>query len=73
MLFNWSRKLSLNYLQLSASEARFRDDDDGYRKRRSKKRGGDTSYNNLVNVTDYPLSKNEINKIRRSQVLHYAF
>ncbi|AEE35013.1 DEAD/DEAH box helicase [Arabidopsis thaliana] len=65
---NVNRKLSLNYLQLSASEARFRDDDDGYRKRRSKKRGGDTSYNNLVNVTDYPLSKNEINKIRRSQV-----
>jgi len=71
MLFNWSRKLSLNYLQLSASEARFRDDDDGYRKRRSKKRGGDTSYNNLI--ADYPLSKNEINKIRRSQVLQYAF
>nr|BAH19480.1 AT1G70070 [Arabidopsis thaliana] len=65
---NVNRKLSLNYLQLSASEARFRDDDDGYRKRRSKKRGGNTSYNNLVNVTDYPLSKNEINKIRRSQV-----
>ncbi|XP_010419121.1 PREDICTED: DExH-box ATP-dependent RNA helicase DExH15 chloroplastic [Camelina sativa] len=65
---NVNRKLSLSYLQLSASEARFRDDDDAYRKRRSKKRGGDTSYNNLVNVTDYPLSKNEINKIRRSQV-----
>ncbi|XP_023643703.1 DExH-box ATP-dependent RNA helicase DExH15 chloroplastic [Capsella rubella] len=65
---NVNRKLSLNYLQLSASEARFRDDDDAYRKRRSKKRGGDTSYNNSVNVTDYPLSKNEINKIRRSQV-----
>ncbi|KAG7659046.1 unnamed protein product [Arabidopsis thaliana] len=63
---NVNRKLSLNYLQLSASEARFRDDDDGYRKRRSKKRGGDTSYNNLI--ADYPLSKNEINKIRRSQV-----
>ncbi|CAH8257673.1 unnamed protein product [Arabidopsis lyrata] len=65
---NVNRKLSLNYLQLSASEARFRDDDDGYRKRRSKKRVGDTSYNSLVNITDYPLSKNEINKIRRSQV-----
>ncbi|KAL9861684.1 DExH-box ATP-dependent RNA helicase DExH15 chloroplastic [Arabidopsis thaliana] len=63
---NVNRKLTLNYLQLSASEARFRDDDDGYRKRRSKKRGGDTSYNNLI--ADYPLSKNEINKIRRSQV-----
>ncbi|KAL1213697.1 DExH-box ATP-dependent RNA helicase DExH15 [Cardamine amara subsp. amara] len=65
---NVNRKLSLNYLQLSASEARFRDDDDAYRKRRSRKRGSDTSYNSLVNVTDYPLSKNEINKIRRSQV-----
>ncbi|ESQ28215.1 hypothetical protein EUTSA_v10018027mg [Eutrema salsugineum] len=63
-----NRKLSLNYLQLSASEARYRDDDEGRRGRRSRKRGGDTSYNSLMNISDYPLSKNEINKIRRSQV-----
>ncbi|XP_013642191.2 DExH-box ATP-dependent RNA helicase DExH15 chloroplastic-like [Brassica napus] len=63
-----NRKLSLNYLQMSASEARYRDDDDGRRGRRSRKRGGDTSYNSLVNISDYPLTKNEINKIRRSQV-----
>ncbi|CAN8235851.1 unnamed protein product [Cochlearia groenlandica] len=64
-----NRKLSLNYLQLSASEARYRDDDDGRRGRRSRKRGSDTSYNSLMNnISDYSLSKNEINKIRRSQV-----
>ncbi|KAG2253792.1 hypothetical protein Bca52824_083928 [Brassica carinata] len=63
-----NRRLSLNYLQMSASEARYRDDDDGRRGRRSRKRGGDTSYNSLVNISDYPLSKNEINKIRRSRV-----
>ncbi|CAA7014398.1 unnamed protein product [Microthlaspi erraticum] len=63
-----NRKLSLNYLQMSASEARFRDDDDRRRGRRSRKRESDTSYNSLVNMSDYPLSKNEINKIRRSQV-----
>lgn len=72
LIIYWSRKLSLNYLQLSASEARYRDDDDRRRGRRSRKREVDTSYNSLVNMSDYPLSKNEINKIRRSQVLHYA-
>ncbi|KFK41424.1 hypothetical protein AALP_AA2G129100 [Arabis alpina] len=63
-----NRKLSLNYLQLSASEARYRDDDDRHRGRRSRKRGGDTSYDSLMNISDSPLTKNEINKIRRSQV-----
>ncbi|KAL5759684.1 hypothetical protein ACOSQ2_018522 [Xanthoceras sorbifolium] len=63
-----NRKLSLNYLQLSASEGRsYRDD--GSRRRNSRKRGGDMNYHNTISSSGQSqLSKNDINAIRRSQV-----
>lgn len=67
-LLNWSRKLSLNYLQLSASGVKSYKDD-GSRRRNSKKRGSDMSYDSSDTTSGQPpLSKNDINNIRRSQV-----
>ncbi|CAK8536907.1 unnamed protein product [Lathyrus sativus] len=63
-----NRKLSLNYLQLQAAGAESYKDD-WPRKRNSQKRGTRTSYENDDSVLEHrPLSKNDINAIRRSQV-----
>ncbi|KAJ0037455.1 hypothetical protein Pint_23096 [Pistacia integerrima] len=62
-----NRKLSLNYLQLLASEGKsYRDD--GSRRRNSRKRRGDMSINNNSASRQPKLSKNDMNTIRRSQV-----
>ncbi|KAJ0094119.1 hypothetical protein Patl1_16266 [Pistacia atlantica] len=62
-----NRKLSLNYLQLLASEGKsYRDD--GSRRRNSRKRRGDMSVNNNSASGQPKLSKNDMNTIRRSQV-----
>ncbi|GAV72654.1 DEAD domain-containing protein/Helicase_C domain-containing protein/DSHCT domain-containing protein [Cephalotus follicularis] len=63
-----NRKLSLNYLQLSASGVKsYRDN--ASRRRISRRRDNDIRYNNTVSVSEQPhLSKNDINAIRRSQV-----
>ena len=67
-LLNWNRKLSLNYLQLNASGVKSYKDD-GSRRRNSKKRGSDMSYDSSdITSGQPPLSKNDINNIRRSQV-----
>ncbi|XP_021908573.1 DExH-box ATP-dependent RNA helicase DExH15 chloroplastic [Carica papaya] len=62
-----NRKLSLNYLQLSASEVSSYELN-GSKRRTSRKRRGDMSYNSLINIPGQSLSKNDINRIRRSQV-----
>ncbi|KAL5100417.1 hypothetical protein RYX36_004744 [Vicia faba] len=63
-----NRKLSLNYLQLQAAEAK-PSKDDWCRKRNSRKRGTRTSYDNDDSMLEQrSLSKNDINAIRRSQV-----
>uniref|UniRef100_A0A5B7C9E1 RNA helicase n=1 Tax=Davidia involucrata TaxID=16924 RepID=A0A5B7C9E1_DAVIN len=63
-----NRKLSLNYLQLySSGDKTYKDE--GSRRRSSRKRESDMSYNTNANTTrQSPLSKNDINTIRRSQV-----
>ncbi|KAF2325389.1 hypothetical protein GH714_027363 [Hevea brasiliensis] len=64
---NMNRKLSLNYLQLSASGVKsFKDD--GPRRRNSRKHGNDREMNNIGNMSGEPLSKNNIGRIRRSLV-----
>jgi hypothetical protein len=63
---NWNRKLSLNYLQLYASGVKS-SKDGGSRRRNSKKHGSDMSYDSIDSMSE-PLSKNDINTIRRSQV-----
>jgi hypothetical protein len=68
---NWNRKLSLNYLQLYASGVKSYKDG-GSRRRNSKKHGSDMSYDNIDSMSDAPLSKNDINTIRRSQVWAYC-
>lgn len=71
-LLNWNRKLSLNYLQLNASGVKSYKDD-GSRRRNSKKRGSDMSYDSSdITSGQPPLSKNDINNIRRSQVWAYC-
>ncbi|XP_035540380.1 DExH-box ATP-dependent RNA helicase DExH15 chloroplastic [Juglans regia] len=62
-----NRKLSLNYLQLYASGVKSYKDD-GSRRRNSKKRGSNMSYDSVDSMSESPLSKNDINTIRRSQV-----
>ncbi|KAJ6719543.1 ATP-DEPENDENT RNA AND DNA HELICASE [Salix purpurea] len=62
-----NRKLSLNYLQLSASRVKSYKDG-GSRRRNSRKHGSNTSFDNIGNMSEEPLSKNDISKIRRSQV-----
>ncbi|KAK6281646.1 hypothetical protein POUND7_015471 [Theobroma cacao] len=62
-----NRKLSLNYLQLSASGVKsYRDD--GSRRRNSRQRGRNGSLDGIVSMSEQPLSKNDKNMIRRSQV-----
>lgn len=62
-----NRKLSLNYLQLSASGVKsFRDD--GHRRRKSRKHGNDREINDIDSMSGEPLSKNNIGRIRRSLV-----
>ncbi|XVE84976.1 hypothetical protein DITRI_Ditri17bG0054800 [Diplodiscus trichospermus] len=62
-----NRKLSLNYLQLSASGVKpYRDD--GSRRRNSRRRGRNGSLDSMVSMSEQPLSKNDKNMIRRSQV-----
>ncbi|KAG8654021.1 hypothetical protein MANES_05G093300v8 [Manihot esculenta] len=64
---NMNRKLSLNYLQLSASGVKsFRDD--GHRRRKSRKHGNDREINDIDSTSGEPLSKNNIGRIRRSLV-----
>ncbi|CAK7332739.1 unnamed protein product [Dovyalis caffra] len=62
-----NRKLSLNYLQLSASRVKSYKDD-GPRRRNSRKRGSNMGFDSIVNMSEEPLSKNDISRIRRSQV-----
>ncbi|GMP58125.1 hypothetical protein CsSME_00021911 [Camellia sinensis var. sinensis] len=61
-----NRKLSLNYLQLSSSGIK-PDKDERPRRRFSKKRESDMSYNTNANMNEQFLSKNDRNTIRRSQ------
>ncbi|KAK8643558.1 hypothetical protein V6N13_012847 [Hibiscus sabdariffa] len=82
-----NRKLSLNYLQLSASgDNSYRDDgsrrrnygddgsrrrnfrDDGSGRRNSRRRGRNGAVDSIVGMSEQPLSKNDKNMIRRSQV-----
>ncbi|KAE8732111.1 DEAD-box ATP-dependent RNA helicase ISE2 [Hibiscus syriacus] len=71
-----NRKLSLDYLQLSASGVNsYRDDgsrrnyrDDGSRRRNSQRRGRNGTVDSTDGVSEQPLSKNDKNMIRRSQV-----
>ncbi|KAK8643543.1 hypothetical protein V6N13_012834 [Hibiscus sabdariffa] len=82
-----NRKLSLNYLQLSASgdnsyrddgsrRRNYRDDgsrrrnyrDDGSGRRNSRRRGRNGAVDSIVGMSEQPLSKNDKNMIRRSQV-----
>ncbi|KAE8713531.1 DEAD-box ATP-dependent RNA helicase ISE2 [Hibiscus syriacus] len=72
-----NRKLSLNYLQLSASgddlykvdgSRRRNYRDDGPRRRNSRRRGINGAVDNIVGMSEQPLSKNNKNMIRRSQV-----
>lgn len=63
-----NQKLSLNYLQLHATE-RNSYKDDSIKRRKSRRRGGDININNVDGITmEAPLSKNNMNAIRRSQV-----
>ncbi|KAL3577745.1 hypothetical protein D5086_019249 [Populus alba] len=62
-----NRKLSLNYLQLSASRVKSYKDD-GSRRRNSRKRGSNMGFDSIGNMSEEPLSKNDISRIRRSQV-----
>ncbi|KAF5746653.1 DEAD-box ATP-dependent RNA helicase ISE2 chloroplastic [Tripterygium wilfordii] len=62
-----NRKLSLNYLQLSASGVRTHNDH-GSRRRKLKKHGTEVSHISMAGVPGQPLSKNDINSIRRSKV-----
>ncbi|XP_050237106.1 DExH-box ATP-dependent RNA helicase DExH15 chloroplastic [Mercurialis annua] len=62
-----NRKLSLNYLQLSASGAKSYKDD-GPRRRNLKKRGSNMRFNSIASMSEEPLSKNDIGRIRRSLV-----
>lgn len=65
---SWNRKLSLNYLQLYAME-RNSYKEDSIKRRKSRRRGGDININNVDSITmEAPLSKNDMNAIRRSQV-----
>ncbi|EXB74741.1 DEAD-box ATP-dependent RNA helicase ISE2 [Morus notabilis] len=61
-----NRKLSLNYLQLNASGIRSSRDDG--RRRNSRKRVNEMAYDDTGSTYGQPLSKNDINAIRRSQV-----
>ncbi|KAL5552980.1 hypothetical protein UlMin_040381 [Ulmus minor] len=67
-----NRKLSLNYLQLNASGIRSRRDDgkrrDDGRRKNSRKRVNEMNYDDNGSISGQPLSKNDINTIRRSQV-----
>ncbi|MCL7022372.1 hypothetical protein MKW94_028701 [Papaver nudicaule] len=61
-------KLSLNYLQLSATGVKPYKED-GYRSRNLRRRESDRRYNNVSDISGQSaLSKNDINTIRRSQV-----
>ncbi|KAL6953706.1 DExH-box ATP-dependent RNA helicase DExH15 chloroplastic, partial [Sarracenia purpurea var. burkii] len=62
-----NRKLSLNHLQLYSSGIRS-EKDEGSRRRFSKNRETNTSYNANASMNGRSLSKNDINTIRRSQV-----
>ncbi|KAK9277300.1 hypothetical protein L1049_006840 [Liquidambar formosana] len=63
-----NRKLSLNYLQLNASEVKSYNDE-GSRRRNLRKRESGMSYNSIGRMSGLSsLSKNDINTIRRSQV-----
>ncbi|GLT86371.1 hypothetical protein SLE2022_045140 [Rubroshorea leprosula] len=62
-----NRKLSLNYLQLSASGVKTYKDS-GSRRRNSRKHVSDESLNGTSHMSTKPLSKNDKNIIRRSQV-----
>lgn len=66
-----NRKLSLNYLQLHASGAKLYKDD-GSRRRNPKRRGNEIAYDNISSMSrQATLSKNDINSIRRSNVLWF--
>lgn len=68
MSFKWNRKLSVNYLQLSAPATKSYKDD-GPRRRNSRRRASEASYDDSTgNVSRRPLTKNDINLIYRSQV-----
>ncbi|KAK9935578.1 hypothetical protein M0R45_022677 [Rubus argutus] len=63
-----NRKLSVNYLQLSAPATKSYKDD-GPRRRSSRRRASEASYaDSTGNVSRRPLTKNDINLIYRSQV-----
>ncbi|XP_077237907.1 DEAD/DEAH box helicase [Tasmannia lanceolata] len=63
-----NRKLSLNYLQLSASGVKSYKED-GSRRRNFRKGENGQDYDSISSTSGYsPLSKNDINTIRRSQV-----
>lgn len=71
ILFQCNRKLSLNYLQLNASGIRSSRDDG--RRRKSRRRADEMAYDDTDSTYGQPLSKNDINAIRRSQVCTCCF
>ncbi|XP_030553637.1 DExH-box ATP-dependent RNA helicase DExH15 chloroplastic [Rhodamnia argentea] len=63
-----NQKLSLKYLQLYAME-RNSYKEDSIKRRKSRRRGGDINIKHVDGITlEAPLSKNDMNAIRRSQV-----
>ncbi|CAI0379583.1 unnamed protein product [Linum tenue] len=63
-----NRKLSLNYLQLSAPGSRSYKDDEWPRRRNPRKRRGRNDYDSNLMNPEESLSKNDISRIRRSLV-----
>ncbi|OMO54976.1 hypothetical protein COLO4_36274 [Corchorus olitorius] len=62
-----NRMLSLNQLQIAASEAKsYRDD--GSRRRNPRRRGRNGNFGSIGSLSEQPLSKNDKNMIRRSHV-----
>lgn len=59
------------YLQLSASGVKSYKDC-GPRRRNSRKRGSNLGHNSVISMSGEPLSKNEISRIRRSQVMIWS-
>ncbi|CAM8956180.1 unnamed protein product [Rhodiola kirilowii] len=62
-----NRKLSLSYLQDNSADIKFASEE-GYRRRNRRRESGTSNYNNTGMSGQSPLSKNDINTIRRSQV-----
>lgn len=69
VILTCNRKLSLNYQQLNARGVRSYKDD---RRRNSRKHVNELTYEKESTMPRQPLSKNDINAMRRSQVCLFA-